>query len=412
MQTTAQQTSDDELTPTTPASAPAPGGDNTPRTPLWRRIAKESLLIVVLISIFGFFCGYILGVQLPGLSGPSTTKTKKPIRTRKTNPRRASRSSRANRTRWRCRRGPHRMGIRKGKQDLFAVAKAPTTMRPLVLSGSTARSRSPCPHPSPLRRRPEWWRSARSSDVFPQDRTIRVPRIAAGRPRRKGEVLGIFYSVDVGSKKNDLLDALVQLELDQKILDNAEKHREAVPEVFMVTPIPAVQGDRNAINRALNNLKAWDIPQDEIDALHEEAKKISCRQERVVQDPRRPVGERRESQARQDRSDKNKENPWGRVTLRAPFDGVIVERNVHVDEMVVDNTVNLFQIADVSRLLVIANAPEDQLPVLEALDAGPTALDRPNRRGGIRRRTSRNHRRDRLPDRPQSAHGGHQGICG
>ena len=57
------------------------------------------------------------------------------------------------------------------------------------------------------------------------------------------------------------------------------------------------------------------------------------------------------------------------MTLRAPFDGVVVERNVHVDEMVVDNTVNLFQIADVSRLLVIANCPEDALPTLEALDA-------------------------------------------
>jgi cobalt-zinc-cadmium efflux system membrane fusion protein len=36
--------------------------------------------------------------------------------------------------------------------------------------------------------------------------------------------------------------------------------------------------------------------------------------------------------------------------------------------MVVDNTVNLFQIADVNRLLIIANILEDQLPILEALD--------------------------------------------
>ena len=35
--------------------------------------------------------------------------------------------------------------------------------------------------------------------------------------------------------------------------------------------------------------------------------------------------------------------------------------------MVVDNTVNLFQIADVNRLLVLANCPEDSLPTLEAL---------------------------------------------
>jgi membrane fusion protein, heavy metal efflux system len=35
--------------------------------------------------------------------------------------------------------------------------------------------------------------------------------------------------------------------------------------------------------------------------------------------------------------------------------------------MVVDNTVNLFQIADVSRMQVVANCPEDALPALEAL---------------------------------------------
>ena len=65
---------------------------------------------------------------------------------------------------------------------------------------------------------------------------------------------------------------------------------------------------------------------------------------------------------------KDEENPWGRVTLRSPIDGVVIEYNVTKDEMVVDNTVNLFQIADMHRLLVKAHCPEDQLPALEALD--------------------------------------------
>jgi hypothetical protein len=82
--------------------------------------------------------------------------------------------------------------------------------------------------------------------------------------------------VEVESRKNDFLDALVQLELDQKILDDAEKHADTVPEVVMISAIRAVQGDREAINRAVNNLEQWDIPQDEIDALHAEAKKISA----------------------------------------------------------------------------------------------------------------------------------------
>jgi hypothetical protein len=65
--------------------------------------------------------------------------------------------------------------------------------------------------------------------------------------------------------------------------------------------------------------------------------------------------------------DKENDNPWGRVTLRAPFDGIIVERNVTVHEIVQDPTTNLFQIAQVNRLLVLANAPEDELPTLNKL---------------------------------------------
>jgi cobalt-zinc-cadmium efflux system membrane fusion protein len=160
----------------------------------------------------------------------------------------------------------------------------------------------------------------------------------------------------------------VQLELDQKIIDEAQKHAQAVPQVFLNTQERLVQGDRNAIMRAINNLKAWDIPQDEIDALHAEAKKISADKNAWLKTPegRWVKGEKQAPGGKADTS-KDTENPWGKVTLRAPFDGVVVERNVHMDEMVVDNTVNLFQIADVSRLLVLANCPEDALPTLEAL---------------------------------------------
>jgi membrane fusion protein, heavy metal efflux system len=78
---------------------------------------------------------------------------------------------------------------------------------------------------------------------------------------------------------------------------------------------------------------------------------------------------KREKQATGGKVDLHKEaeSLWGLVSLRTPFDGVVVERNVHMDEMVLDNTVNLFQIADVSRLLVIANCPEGALSTLGAL---------------------------------------------
>jgi cobalt-zinc-cadmium efflux system membrane fusion protein len=78
---------------------------------------------------------------------------------------------------------------------------------------------------------------------------------------------------------------------------------------------------------------------------------------------------RREKQSIGGRIDPHKEaeSDWGRVALRAPFDGHILEQNVTVDDMVSDPTVNLFQIADVSQLLVTVHCPEDDLPTLDAL---------------------------------------------
>jgi cobalt-zinc-cadmium efflux system membrane fusion protein len=185
---------------------------------------------------------------------------------------------------------------------------------------------------------------------------------------KKGELLGVFFSVDVGSKKNDLLDALVQDLLDERIYDNMSKYSSALPPLQLDAQFSKVQSDRNAINRALNNLKVWNIPQEEIDALHDEAKKISADKDAWLKTPegRWVKGDKQAKPGRAD-LDKESENPWGRVTLRAPFDGIIVERNVAIKENVVDNTVNLFQIAQVNRLQVIAYAPEDELPTLNAL---------------------------------------------
>jgi len=267
------------------------------------------------------------------------------------------------------------LGIRKGEKDAIAVAWQPKTMRPLVLPGSTALD------PTRLARIRARFAPARVVslaqvwDYSRKNGQTEYRELRPGDSVSKGDLLGVFYSVDVGSKKNDLLQALVQLNLDQEILDRVEKNRIAIPEVMYLTYVRAVQGDRTEINRALNNLNLWDIPQDEIDALRVEAKKISADKDAWSQTPEgRWVNRAKQGTEGKDHAPKEKENeaenPWGKVTLRAPLSGIIVERNVHEGEMVVDNTVNLFQIADVSRLLVIASCPEDSLPALEALSSG------------------------------------------
>jgi len=270
------------------------------------------------------------------------------------------------------------LGIRKGDRDSIAIAQPPTTMRPLVIPGSTALDPSRLAR---IRARFAPARVVKLAQVWDYNRKTgqtEYRSLRTGDKVAKGDLLGVFYSVDVGSKKNDLLQALVQLELDQEILDDAQKHVEAVPQVFMLSTFRAVQGDRTEVNRALNNLKAWDIPQEEIDEIHAEAKKIHAGKDAWYKTPegmwvRGEKDEKAGKPAANGKVDLDKEtrdNPWGKVTLRAPFDGIIVEQNVHVGETVVDNTVNLFQIADVSQLLVTANCPEDQLPSLESLGSG------------------------------------------
>ena len=55
------------------------------------------------------------------------------------------------------------------------------------------------------------------------------------------------------------------------------------------------------------------------------------------------------------------------MELKAPDDGFIIEQNVALHETVVDNTTNLFQIAKVDPLIVLAAVPEDDLPALQEL---------------------------------------------
>ena len=209
--------------------------------------------------------------------------------------------------------------------------------------------------------------------------------IRSGDRVQKGDLLAVFHSVDVGNKKNDLIDAIYQLNLDEEILKAAEAKAEVVPEVFLWNARRNVQGDINTINRAVSTLQTWGIPEQDIQAVRDEAEEVK---------------------KRQGKHDQEKDALWARVEIRAPDDGVIIERNVSLHEIVVDNTTNLFQIAKVDRLIVFANVPEDDLPALEAL---PTA----QRRWTVKTVGSDPipgyHRRHRLSHRPEPAHRRGQG---
>lgn len=255
------------------------------------------------------------------------------------------------------------LGITANGLDKVEVARHPTHSREFVLPGSTALD------PTRLYRIRARFAPARVVEIAPQLRPDGTPirddaaslkegrtmfrELRTGNTVKKGQLLAVFYSVDVGNKKNDLIDALSQRYLDEEILEKAEKafRGGALPEIYMLNAQRNVEADRNAERRAVNNLRTWDIPEDEIKACYDEARRIS------------KLNSKERDLARVEKNDL-----WPVVKLVAPDDGVIIERNVAQQEMVVDGTTNLFQIATVDRMLILANCPEDDLHTLQSLN--------------------------------------------
>jgi cobalt-zinc-cadmium efflux system membrane fusion protein len=178
-----------------------------------------------------------------------------------------------------------------------------------------------------------------------EDRTLRPGDIVS-----KGQVLAAVRSQDVANKKSDLFDAAVQLKLDEAILEQAEKAAGAVPEVFILNARRNVQAGRSAVNRARNALLSWGLSNEDIAAVRKQAEEAAGK-------PRPDTEEVLNARLKD----------WARVVLKAPAEGVIVERNVSVGELVKDQTQNLFTIANLDRLLVVATVGEDDLPALHAL---------------------------------------------
>jgi cobalt-zinc-cadmium efflux system membrane fusion protein len=226
------------------------------------------------------------------------------------------------------------------------VARSPQRSRPLILPGSTALD------PTRMAR----IRTRFNAEVVeirkvheparePGDIASVFRELRSGDRVKKGDTLAVVWSIDVGGQKSNLVDALVQTKLDEVRLKAREElfRSGSIPEDTLNQTRRDVISDRNAADRAERTLRTWNVPDAEIKAVYEESEQILGR------------GGKR---------DKDKERLWARSELTAPIDGTIVERNISPGEYVADNTINLFTIADISRLQVLANPPEDYLPAL------------------------------------------------
>jgi len=249
---------------------------------------------------------------------------------------------------------PHTLIVPESVQKGLAIGESivvqvPALGWPMVMPGSTALD------PSRVMRVKTRFNAEVVEITEVPDEALRLSKghtvMRALRPGdrvKKGQPLAVVWSIDVGARKSDLVDALVQLRLDEQRLEEREKlyAKGSLPLDTLLQTRRDVVSDRNAKERAERTLRTWNIPEYEIKAVYDEATLAA---------------------GRQGKRDQEKERLWARSELIAPRAGIIVEQNVTVGEYVADNTINLFTIAEVDRLLVIANPPEDLLPGLLAL---------------------------------------------
>lgn len=169
-------------------------------------------------------------------------------------------------------------------------------------------------------------------------------QVQLGDKVQKNQLMAVVWSKDLGEKKSELVDALSQLRLDEQRLEKLEEgfQRQAIPEASVRQARRDVEADLIAVARAERTLRVWRLAEAEITAVKEEADRIRSRQGKRNQD---------------------KEKDWARVEVRAPFDGVVLERNVALGD-VVDTATDLFKIGDLSKLCVWAHAYENHLPDL------------------------------------------------
>ncbi len=173
-----------------------------------------------------------------------------------------------------------------------------------------------------------------------------TPRVLQyGDKVKKGQILAVLWSKEIGEKKSELVDAISKMEIDQKLLARFEEvQKGAVPERTIFEAQRAYEADLIAVARAELTLRSWRLTEDEIEDIHQEAKRV---QKRELLDPR---GDR----------------TWAETEVRAPIDGLIIEKNYNVGD-IVDPAQDLFKIADLNQIEVLANAYEEDLPRLRAL---------------------------------------------
>lgn len=167
---------------------------------------------------------------------------------------------------------------------------------------------------------------------------------------RKGQLMAVLWSKELGEKKSELIEVLTKLRFEEDRLERlkASISQGVVPEQVLVNLRHDIDSDNIAVARVERTLRSWRLNTEQIQAIRDEAERV------------------REHNGQ---SDKDLDDTWARVEVRSPMDGTIVEKNVAVGDFV-GTDLDLFKIADLRRLDVLAHVYEEDISLLESLPLG------------------------------------------
>jgi len=183
------------------------------------------------------------------------------------------------------------------------------------------------------------------------------PQLRVGDRVKRGQLLAVLWSKEIGEKKSDLVDALSSLSLHETIykhlksLDNSG----AVAQRNIEEMRRNYESDLIQVERLRRTLRSWRLDESELTEVEAEAKRIHDQANRPDMPPENGTGAQKVPAAA--------DSHWAEIEIRAPFDGIILEKNLTVADIVSPDD-DLFKIADLTRLTVMANIYEEDIPTL------------------------------------------------
>jgi cobalt-zinc-cadmium efflux system membrane fusion protein len=168
---------------------------------------------------------------------------------------------------------------------------------------------------------------------------------------KQGDVLAVVWSKDLGTVKAALVDALCALRLSKDQLERyALLYKDgAIPLAVYKAQERQVQGDSGNVLTARRTLKMWRLTDSEIKEIEDEANRIIDL--KLIRNA-------------------DYEKKWAEVHVSVPRDRLspnyevtLVEKNCNLHQMV-DPTTVMFKLADLSRLTIWVQPPEEDLPLL------------------------------------------------